>query len=79
MADRCHIVDIAGNKRLNRMVDAFIQIEILDVSNGFGRFQEKILDESGLSEESPATILEMKSIIAEYRTWKEKQGSTKKR
>jgi len=72
-------VDIAGDRTLNRLVDAFIQIEVLDMSSGYGRFQDKIMRDSGLADESPATILEMKSIIAEYREWKDKSTSRKKR
>ena len=79
MANKCPIVDIAGDKYLNKLVDAFVQIEVLDMSSGYGRFQEKIIVDSGLIEESPATILEMKSIISEYRTWKEKSSSKKTR
>jgi hypothetical protein len=74
----CPIVDIAGNKRLNRLADAFLQIEILDMSHGYGSFQDKILKESGLGEETAETILEMRAVLSEYRDWKSKKGISKK-
>jgi len=72
-------VDIAGNKRLNKLVDAFLQIEILSMGSGYSSFQEKVLQESGLSEESAETILEMKSILADYRDWSSKKGTSVKK
>jgi hypothetical protein len=74
----CPIVDIAGNKRLNRLIEAFLQIEILDVSSGYGSFQDKLLKESGLSDETAETILEMKGVLAEYREWISKKSLKKK-
>lgn len=71
-------MDIAGNKRLNRLVEAFLQIEILDVSSGYGSFQDKLLKESGLCDESAETILEMKGVLAEYREWTSKKSLKKK-
>lgn len=71
-------MDIAGNRRLNKLVDAFIQVEVLSMTPGYATFQERLLKESGLSEESSETILEMRSILSEYREWSTKK-STKKR
>ena len=71
-------MDIAGNKRLNRLVDGFIQIEVLDMTSGYGSFQEKILQESGLCDESPETILEMRSLLSEYREWSAKKNNKAK-
>lgn len=81
LANACDIVDIAGNKRLNRLVDAFLMIEMLDMSSGYSALQEKMLKESGLLEESTETILEMKLVLSEYREWKAKSStsSSKKR
>lgn len=79
LSGKCPIVDIAGNKRLNKLVDGFIQIEILAMSTGYESFQEKIINESGLYHESPDTILEMKSILAEYREWAAKKGGKGKK
>lgn len=70
--NRCDIVDIAPSKKLNDLVNAFLQVEMLDLSHGYAPFQEKILRESGLMDESSDTILEMKSVLAEYREWKSK-------
>lgn len=50
---------------------------MLDMSHGYAPFQEKILRESGLMEESSDTILEMKGVLADYREWKSKsRGNT---
>ena len=48
------------------------------MGSGYSSFQEKLLQESGLSEESAETILEMKSILSEYRDWSSKKGMKKK-
>lgn len=71
-------MDIAGNRRLNKLVDAFIQVEVLSMSSGYASFQDKVLQESGLCEESAETILEMKSILSEYREWSAKKSIKKK-
>lgn len=71
-------MDIAGNKRLNRLADAFLQVEILSMSTGYNSFQDKIIQESGLSEETPETILEMKAVLSEYREWSSKKSVKKK-
>lgn len=74
ISGKCPIVDIAGSRRLNRLCDAFLQVEILDQSSGYGSFQDKIIRDSGLSEESAETILEMRQVLAEYREWKSRQN-----
>jgi hypothetical protein len=81
LANSCEIVDIAGNRRLNRLVDAFLTIEMLDMSSGYSALQDKMLKESGLLEESSETILEMKIVLSEYREWKTRSAtsSVKKR
>jgi hypothetical protein len=71
-------VDIAGNRRLNRLVDAFIQVEVLSMTQGYGSFQDRLLKESGLFDESSETILEMRAVLAEYREWNNKKGIKKK-
>lgn len=71
-------MDIAGNRRLNRLVDAFIQVEVLSMTQGYGSFQEKLLKESGLFEESSETILEMRAVLSEYREWSNKKSIKKK-
>jgi hypothetical protein len=71
-------VDIAGNRRLNRLVDAFIQVEVLSMTQGYGSFQDKVLKESGLYEESSETILEMRTVLSEYREWNNKKSLKKK-
>lgn len=47
------------------------------MSQGYGTFQQKIIRDSGLDQESPDTILEMKTILADYREWKGKTASKK--
>ena len=71
-------MEIAGNKRLNRLADAFLQIEILSMTPGYGSFQEKVLQESGLVDESAETILEMRGVISEYREWSAKKNNKAK-
>lgn len=78
LSNLCPIVDIAGNRRLNRLVDAFIQVEVLSMTQGYASFQDKVLKESGLSEESSETILEMRAILSEYREWSSKKSVKKK-
>jgi hypothetical protein len=73
----CPIVDIAGNRRLNRLVDAFIQVEVLSMTQGYGSFQDRLLKESGLYDESSETILEMRTVLAEYREWNNKKSIKK--
>jgi hypothetical protein len=70
-------VDIAGNRRLNRLVDAFIQVEVLSMTQGYGSFQDRLLKESGLYDESSETILEMRTVLAEYREWNNKKSIKK--
>jgi len=79
LSGKCPIVDIAGNKRLNKLVDGFIHTEVLALASGYTLFQERVLRESGLSEESPETILEMRAILAEYREWSSKKSTKGKR
>jgi hypothetical protein len=78
LSNLCPIVEIAGNKRLNRLADAFLQIEILSMTPGYGSFQEKVLQESGLADESAETILEMRGVLAEYREWSAKKTNRTK-
>lgn len=78
LANACEIVDIAGNRRLNRLVDAFLMIEMLDMSSGYAALQDKMLKESGLLDEATDTILEMRVVLGEYREWKAKSSSSKK-
>jgi len=49
------------------------------MTQGYGTFQEKLLQESGLAEESAETILEMRSVLSEYREWSAKKNSKTKR
>lgn len=45
---------------------------------GYASFQERVLKESGLADESSETILEMRSVLAEYRDWNSKKSVKKK-
>jgi len=59
-------------------VDAFIQVEVLSMTPGYASFQDKLLKESGLCEESSETILEMRTVLSEYREWSAKKSIKKK-
>lgn len=76
MSNRCGIVDVAPDPVLNEKVNAFFQVESLEMSPGYMEFQKKLLRDSGLDEESPQTILELKSVLAEHR---EKQAKRKQK
>jgi hypothetical protein len=58
-------------------VDAFIQVEVLSMTQGYGSFQDRLLKESGLYEESSETILEMRGVLSEYREWTNKKSLKK--
>lgn len=62
----CPIQDVAPDRHLNDLADAFLKFEALDMSPGTKGFQEKLLRDSGLGEESAETILEMKRLFAQY-------------
>ena len=79
MSNRCGIVDVAGDVKLNDQVTAFLYGEMLDVSPGYAEVQRKLLRDSGLSDETPETILELKSVLAKYHAHQEKSGSNKTR
>lgn len=67
MTGKCPIGDIAPDERLNDLVDAFIRIEMLDTSPAWADMQRQLLRESGLIDEHPDTLLEMKCLIAQYK------------
>lgn len=48
------------------------------MGSGYSSFQEKLLEESGLTLESAETILDMKSVLSEYRDWSSKKSIKKK-
>ena len=48
------------------------------MTQGYGSFQERLLKESGLLEESSETILEMRTVLSEYREWDSKKSAKKK-
>lgn len=48
------------------------------MTQGYGSFQDKVLKESGLYEESSETILEMRTVLSEYREWNNKKSLKKK-
>lgn len=77
-ANRCGIVDVAPDINLNKKVNAFFQVEALDQSPAYAQFQRKAIEDSGLDVETVDTILEMKTILAEYREWMSKHKSAPK-
>lgn len=80
LSGMCPIVDIAPDIRLNKLVQAFIQVESLDLSPGYAQFQGRLLRESGLEQETPETILALKGVIADFRDRESKQkpGASKR-
>ena len=79
MSNRCGIADVAGDVKLNEQVTAFLHGEMLDISPGYSDVQRKLLRDSGLSDETPETILALKSVLAEYRAYQEKASGNKAR
>ena len=70
----CHIGDVAPSHELNKLVDGFLDIERLEMSPGYARFQERILDDSGLILESSETVLAMRTLLAEWRKFRENKA-----
>lgn len=65
----CSLEDVAPDERLNAKVDAFLQVEMLSVSGAYGTMTSRLIAESGLDEESPATILQAKTMLSEYQRY----------
>jgi hypothetical protein len=67
-------VDVAPDIALNNKVNAFFQVEALDTSPAYAEHQKKILRDSGLMDETADTILELRSVLVEYREWEAKKS-----
>ena len=67
MSNQCPVVDVAPDIVLNRKVRSFLQSEGFETSPAYAHVQRRLLDESGLSDETAETLLEMKAVMAEYR------------
>lgn len=65
--NKCDIVDIAPDIELNRKVEAFFTVEALDTSPAYVGHAKKVLRDSGLDEETPSTILAMRTVLSEHR------------
>jgi hypothetical protein len=63
----CPIADIAPSRRLNAMVEAFLQAESFELSPGAWRFQEQLYRDSGLQNETAETLLALKNVLAKHR------------
>ncbi|TXH14220.1 MAG: hypothetical protein E6R03_09700 [Hyphomicrobiaceae bacterium] len=74
----CPIVDIATSYSLHEKVNAFLQVESFDMTPAYADVARKILRDSGLGDESPDTILEMRAALVEYREWKAKTSGKRK-
>ncbi len=73
----CAIRDEAPDRELNRKVNAFCEIEMLELSGGnYANVIEKTIKDSGLDEENVATILEAKAIVRDYRESKQQESAT---
>jgi hypothetical protein len=77
MAKRCPIADVAPDPVLNTKVRAFMNVESLEMSPGYSEFQKRILRDSGLDEETPDTILELKRVLTEAREYEAKKQAEK--
>lgn len=67
----CHIGDIAPSHHLNELADAFLLIESLSFSSGYGAYQDKIMRDSGLINETVETIGELKFVMSKFRESKQ--------
>ena len=73
----CPYADVAPDRKLGERVNAFLQAEMLMFGGGYGKLTERLIAESGLDEESAATILEAKRALQNYHDWKAKTEATK--
>jgi hypothetical protein len=51
-------------------VTAFVQAESISFSPAYGSLERRLLEESGVLDLSPETVIEMKSLFAQWRNWK---------
>jgi hypothetical protein len=73
----CHLIDVAPSPSLNSKVDAFLRAEAFDTSPAYARKQEQLLVESGLFDESAETLIEMRSVLNEFKNWHTKSEGEK--
>jgi len=76
--NRCDIQDIMQSEdshELSRMVDAFAQVEALQDTRGFDSVISRIVKENGLNSLSGNTIIQLRSVVASYRSFKAKDGN----
>lgn len=72
----CHIEDIQSapdSFELHRKVQAFLQVESVGLSPSYASVGARILRESGLEVENPATLIQMRVALEQYREFKRKQ------
>jgi hypothetical protein len=77
--NRCDIVDIAPNVDLNNKVSAFFAVESFEMAPAYAEFAKKILRDSGLDQESPSTILEMRAVLMQYRDYEAQKNKPRKK
>ena len=57
-----------------RVVEGFIRAEGLSFSPSYGAIERRLLEESGVLDLDPETIIEMKGLFSQWRAWNEKKG-----
>lgn len=76
----CHLEDLYRSSdytQLESKVVAFLQAEAMAAGNGSSLIQEKIIKESGLLDESPGTLVDMRNTFVKYQNWRRKNEMTK--
>lgn len=72
-------MDIAGSVSLHRKVNAFLQLTAFELSPGYARVMEKLMEESGLLEESAETLIEMRVALREFEERKQKAEASRQK
>jgi hypothetical protein len=75
----CPYADVAPDRKLGERVHAFLQAEMLMFGGGYGKLTERLIADSGLEQESAATILEAKRVLQNYQDWKAKSEKTRQK
>ncbi len=75
----CEYEDVAPDEELTRRVDAFLQVEMLSFSGTYGKLADKLVDESGLCDESADTILQAKVTLKNYQDYESKKAEQKRK
>lgn len=55
------------SRKLHAMLSAFLEVEYLQNTKGFDAMIERIVNENGLNNLTPSTLMKLKSVIHEHR------------